>query len=264
MIKLFHEAPNSLFYYVQAKTDGDYCLVHLLEENETYRDLFKQACREREVILDNSIFELGEAFDMHRFHEWTCELEPTWYIIPDVLEDSQNTIHNARIWNDVYRQATPGKCIGVVQGKDYYDIVDCYTKLDQSIDVDMIAISFDYSMYKRLVPNPNRLMSWMLGRVTLLGLLEADGVINKNKPHHLLGTSLPVEGKFYRDYPWIYSVDTSNPVVAAIKGVAYEENFGLTHKESQKLFELINYPGDLVESGLLEHNLQEFRKYWNR
>lgn len=263
MKKLFHEAPNSLFYYVQSRTEGDYCLVHLLEEDATYRELFRKACREREVILDNSIFELGEAFDMHKFHEWTYELSPTWHIIPDALEDTEKTLKNARLWDTVYREATPGKTVGVVQGKDYYEIVHCYTELDQEINVDMIAISFDYSYYEQLVPHANKLVSWMLGRITLLGLLEKDGIINKSKPHHLLGTSLPVEGKFYKQYPWIYSVDTSNPVVAAIKGVSYEENFGLYHKESQKLFELINYPGEEVDLGLLSHNLSEFRKYWN-
>ncbi len=69
-IKIAHESPVELFYYIQSKTDYDYCLVHLLEENETYKELFVQACKEREVILDNSIFELGEAFDMKKFFDW--------------------------------------------------------------------------------------------------------------------------------------------------------------------------------------------------
>lgn len=263
MKKLFHEAPNSLFFYVQALTEGDYCLVHLLEENSTYRELFTGACREREVILDNSIFELGEAFDMHKFHKWAYELKPTWYIIPDALEDTEKTLLNARTWNSVYKEATPGKTIGVVQGKDYYEIVNCYTELDRDVNVDMIAISFDYSYYEQLVPHPNKLVSWMLGRITLLGLLEKDSIINKSKPHHLLGTSLPVEGKYYRQYPWIYSVDTSNPVVAAILDIPYEQNYGLYHKESQKLFELITHPAEKVDLGLLHYNLSEFRKYWN-
>ena len=62
MIKNFHEAPKSLFKHVQAVTSGDYALVHLFEEDPEYLQLFEEAVKSgREVILDNSIFELGEA-----------------------------------------------------------------------------------------------------------------------------------------------------------------------------------------------------------
>jgi len=262
MIKIAHESPTGLFYYIQAKTDYDYCLVHLLEEDESYKELFIKACKEREVILDNSIFELGEAFDMKEFFEWVNILEPTWYIIPDALEDSKKTIYNAYVWNQFYRPATKGKSIAVVQGKTYEEIVKCYQTLDEKLDVDMIAISFDYSLYEEMVPHPNKLVSWMLGRVALLGRLEKDGVINKLKPHHLLGCALPQEGRFYKGYDWIYSMDTSNPVVHAIKEKMYSGE-GLWTKDSQKLFELINYPGDKVNLNILNKNVELFRTWWN-
>ena len=262
MIKLAHESPVGLFYYVQARTDYDYALVHLLEENESYRKHFEDAIASgREVILDNSIFELGEAFDMKQFSEWTNKLKPTWYIIPDSLEDRAKTTYNAMQWMEFYKPTTEGKSIGVVQGKTYYDIMKCYEALDK-LGVDMIAISFDYSLYEELVPHPNKLVSWMLGRVALLGMLVKDKVINKNKPHHLLGCALPQEGQFYRGYDWIYSMDTSNPVVHAIKEISYPLD-GLTTKESQKLFELINHPAEEVNQGLLEYNIDRFRLWWN-
>jgi len=54
MIKIAHESPIGLFDFVQSKTDYDYALVHLLEENEAYHKLFVDAIAEgREVILDN-------------------------------------------------------------------------------------------------------------------------------------------------------------------------------------------------------------------
>lgn len=263
MIKIAHESPIGLFNYVQSKTDYDYALVHLLEENEAYHKLFVDAIAEgREVILDNSIFELGEAFNMKKFFNWVNELEPTWYIIPDALEDAKKTTFNAYLWNQFHRPTAKGKSIAVVQGKTYEEIVECYQTLDDKLDVDMIAISFDYSLYEQLVPHPNKLVSWMLGRVTLLGMLERDGIINKQKPHHLLGCALPQEGQFYRGYDWIYSMDTSNPVVHTIKEIAYPLD-GLMYKESQKLFELINWPADEVSEGLLEYNINNFRRWWN-
>ena len=68
MIKIYHEAPKSIFDEIQKVTDGDYCLVHLLEKDKQYLNLFKEAVgKGREVILDNSIFELEEAFDADKF-----------------------------------------------------------------------------------------------------------------------------------------------------------------------------------------------------
>ena len=124
----------------------------------------------------------------------------------------------------------------------------------------MIAISFDYSYYTHSVPHPNKYVSWMLGRVKLLGDLLRDNVINVHKPHHLLGCGLPQEFSFYKnsDYNWIYSLDTSNPVVHAIKGIEYGQE-GLWSKESQKLHELINYPEENINIDLLVSNIKKFR-----
>lgn len=263
MVKIAHESPKSIFDQVQAVTDYDYALVHLLEEDPEYLALFKQARdKGREIILDNSIFELEEAFNADKFAEWVNYLQPTWYIIPDALEDMKKTCKQAFDWNEKFKDL-PGKSIGVVQGKDYHEIKTCYHYLNDVIDVDMIAISFDYSYYTHSFPHPNKYVSWMLGRVKLLGDLVRDGVIDTSKPHHLLGCSLPIEGKFYGQYPWIYSMDTSNPVVHTIKGIQYEKNFGLYTKESQKLFELINTPESGIDVNLIKYNIREFRKYWD-
>jgi len=263
MIKIAHEAPIDIFEEVQRFTDYDYALVHLLEQNPRYRDTFEKAIKKgREVILDNSIFELEEAFEADRFVQWVERLKPTWYIVPDALEDAVKTCKQMADWNNRYSDV-PGKKIGVVQGKTYEEIVNCYKYMDNS-DVDMIAISFDYSYYTVSVPHPNKYVSWMLGRVKLLGDLLRDGVINKDKPHHLLGCGLPQEFAFYKhaDYNWIYSLDTSNPIVHALKGIEYKSD-GLWSKESQKLHELIDTDIEDIDISLVRTNIQKFRWFAN-
>ena len=263
MIKIGHEAPKSIFKQVQNVTDYDYALVHLFEEDPEYLQQFKEAKEKgREIILDNSIFELEEAFDAEKFAGWVLELKPDWYIVPDALEDAKKTCSQMASWNFKYRNL-PGKRIGVVQGKTYKQIKTCYEYMDKIADVDMIAISFDYSYYTESFPHPNKYVSWAMGRAKLLGDLLRDGIINTNKPHHLLGNALPIEGKFYGQYPWIYSMDTSNPVVHSIKNIQYQENFGLYSKQSQKLYELINEPMGNIDIDLVKYNIKEFRKYWN-
>jgi len=264
MIKIAHESPKSIFEEVQKFTDYDYALVHLFEEDEEYLRQFERAVSKgREVILDNSIFELEEAFDADKFAKWVNHLRPTWYIIPDSLENGAKTIKQAEDWFSKYKDL-PGKSIGVAQGLTYGDIVRTYQYLDE-LGVDMIAISFDYSYYNNFaVPHPNKYVSWMLGRVKLLGDLVKDGIINKDKPHHLLGCGLPQEFSFYKhaDYNFIYSLDTSNPVVHGIKGIQYNTD-GLWSKESQKLHELIDYPLDKLDINLILNNIQKFRWFTN-
>jgi len=262
MIKIAHESPKSIFSTVQKYTDYDYALVHLFEEDPEYLQQFKEAVSKgREVILDNSIFELEEAFDADKFAKWVEELRPTWYIIPDALEDATKTCTQAEMWR-INHSNVPGKSIGVIQGKTYEEIVQCYEFMDKDMDVDMIAISFDYSYYTKSVPHPNKYVSWMLGRVKLLGDLLRDGVINKDKPHHLLGCGLPQEFSFYKhaDYDFIYSLDTSNPVVHGIKGITYGSD-GLWSKESQKLFEMINQ--EVEDTNMILNNIQKFRWFTN-
>lgn len=266
MIKTAHESPISLFRDVQRVTDIDYCLVHLLEENEKYLNLFVDSVEsQREVILDTSIFELGEAFESSKFAYWVDYLRPTWYIIPDVLEDSQATQDKASEWVDEYDDDVPGKRIGVVQGKSYDEIVECYDFLNEVINVDMLAISFDYSFYEELIPTNNKYLSWMLGRFTLLNRLYSDGIIEETKPHHLLGCALPQEGLLYSktnsNWDWIYSIDTSNPIVHGLKGIRYGTE-GLSTKESTKLFTLINEPKP--QNFMWLKNVLDFRDYWNQ
>ena len=103
----------------------------------------------------------------------------------------------------------------------------------------------------------------MLGRVNLLHRLYREGYINEKKPHHLLGCALPQEGLYYRDLPFIYSMDTSNPVVHGIKNIPYIQGQGLWSKSSQELFEMINTPKDDLDMGMIASNVEQFKEFWN-
>ena len=262
MKKIYHEAPNSIFNVVQELTDGDYALIHLFEENEKYLHHFEKAkSRGREIILDNSIFELGEAFSADKFYPWIEKLLPTWYIIPDALEDAERTVKNAKEWQHI----AGCKAIGVVQGKSYEEIKWCYREIEPLVD--KVAISFDYSFFVNEELNgklPTNYHHYMYGRDALIYRLLNDEVINTNKPHHLLGCSLPQEFSSYKELDWIDSLDTSNPVVAGLKGIRYNGTKGLEDKPSQKLFTLIN--ADNIDKGIVEmikYNIECFRSIVN-
>jgi len=261
-MKISHESPLCLLDRSRDYNDYDYALVHLFETEPTYLQFFKDSLAQgRTVLLDNSIFELGTAFDSDKFAYWIKELKPTEYIIPDVLEDALGTMDNALDWKEKYSDL-PGKTIGVVQGKSYEEIVQCYDYLDNVIGVDKIAISFDYSYYLEVCPHPNKWMGYALGRVQTLTRLLNDGVINTKKPHHLLGCALPIEFLFYRkEFKWLESLDTSNPIVHALLGFGYEPG-GLDSKKSIKLIELLNTPEPSVATMYtIKHNIKYFKSY---
>ena len=261
-MKISHESPLCLLDRSRDYNDYDYALVHLFETEPTYLQFFKDSLAQgRTVLLDNSIVEKGTAFDSDKFAHWIKELQPTEYIIPDVLESALGTMDNALDWKEKYSDL-PGKTIGVVQGKSYADLVQCYDYLDNIINVDKIAISFDYSYYLEVCPHPNKWMGYTLGRVQTLTRLLNDGVINTEKPHHLLGCALPIEFMFYREgFKWLESLDTSNPIVHALLDFGYEPG-GLVSKKSIKLIELLNTPEPSVAAmHTINHNIKYFKSY---
>ena len=255
-MKIAHEAPLSIFDKVQELTDYDYFLVHLFEENEEYlAKAHECVSKGRETILDNSIFELGHAWNASRFAYWVNEMKPTYYIVPDVLDDCDKTIDSFERFMKEYPDL-PGQSIAVAQGSTYNDLVLCYNYLANDDRVDKIAMSFD-SPFFQVYGGDNQYYKMMNGRQHTINKMLEEGVINTSKPHHLLGCGLPQEFKAYKNYDWIDSLDTSNPVIHGIKGMWYDSQ-GLTNKQSVKLYTMMN--DDVNDMwGVIEYNIKTFR-----
>ena len=262
MIKTYHEAPKSIFKQVQGMTDGDYALVNLFDD-EYYINQFDP--KHRDTILDNGVFELGTAFDSDVFAGWIEKFQPTWYIVPDVLEDGEATVERFMEFISKYR-GLPGKIIGVAQGKNYNDYVKCYKAIEPYCD--KIGMSFDCSWYREGIKSDNPWIQLAGGRCRNLIRMDDAGIINRRKPHHLLGVALPQEMAHYQmfqragTFRWVDSVDTSNPVVHGLKGIAYSSD-GLLSKESQKLYTMINAEVSPTQMQTIEHNIKQFRRFCN-
>jgi len=246
--------------------DFDYALVHLFEKYPAYYTFYKNSryVYNREVLLDNSIFELGKAFDSDKFLVAAIDLQPNMFIVPDVLEDSMATVGSFKSWQadriNAVKDVCATKAIGAVQGKNWHELKECYKFM--SDNADMIAISFDFSYYQTTGEGRTHLEKWCTGRQRFIDDLINTGVWNWNKPHHLLGCSLAKEFKYYvnRNIWNIVSCDTSNPIVAAIHGLKYDADYGLDSKPSTKLADLIthNLTDDQLE--LVKYNTTMFKK----
>jgi len=258
-MKIAHEAPLSIFDKVQELTDYDYFLVHLFEENEQYlAKAHESVSKGRETILDNSIFELGTSWNPERFAYWVKEMNPTYYIVPDVLDDRDKTVDSFESFMKQYPDL-PGKIIAVSQGSTYEELVSCYNYFKNDERVDKLALSFNHPFFQDYPWDGNQYHKMVVGRQDTLGRMLEEGIINTNKPHHLLGCGLPQEFKGYTDYEWIDSLDTSNPVIHGIKDIWYSAD-GLSDKESVKLYTMMN---DDVNKhwAAIEYNIKTFRSY---
>jgi hypothetical protein len=263
-ILVSHESPLPMLESSIAYNDFDYALVHLFEKHPSYYDFFKKSLlRGRQVLLDNSIFELGKSFEGDKFAKYVEELHPSFYIVPDVLEQGYDTVKS---FADFTKQYTglPGLKIGAIQGRTYDELVDCYKYMSEYADY--IAISFDFSYYIATGRGKTKLERWCSGRQHFINDLISDGVWNWNKPHHLLGNSLPQELKYYvnNNIYNIRSVDTSNPIVAGIAGLTYNGDLGLTDKPSTKLADLIEHDPNQDQLENIYYNIRMYKEILGR
>lgn len=256
--QISHEVPLSLLEKSREFNDYDYALVHLCKEYSQYKQFFINSLRMgRKVILDNSIFELGEAFDAGEFAMFVESIQPTTYVVPDVLEGCDATIDNFENWCQEYSDL-PGLKMGVVQGKTYEELVKCYTYM--FLNADVIAISFNYSYYELTGLGHNVEQKWANGRSRLLLNLLQDNILDLNKPIHLLGCGLPQEFVAYCNVPFnIQSIDTSSPVVHGIRGIKYGDH-GLQKKHMVKLADMFQEDITPENMDVVLYNVNKFRE----
>ena len=257
MIKLSHETPLCLLGDSKNFNDYDYCLPHLLDEEEAYEEYFRQAKKEgRYIIMDNSLHELGSAYDTDRLMYWINELTPDEFIVPDVWENRDASVVNARKWASIELPEGVEK-VAVVQAQTIHEAATCYQTY-KDLGYAKIAFSYGASYYNDVVPHPNRDLGKALGRLSVISALYKTKVISQNDRIHLLGCAVPQEFGWYKGYECIESIDTSNPVMAALEGTRYN-TWGLDEKPKANMNDYFYMLGDQVNWELVTDNLTKFR-----
>ena len=303
-----HEVPLCMLEMSRSFNDYDYALVHLFKDHPEYYEFYKESVEMgRRVILDNSLYELGAAFDMKEYAEWIAKLEPTYYIIPDTFWDSKATINQAMEWmvkygNDIDPEI---RRIGVAQGATYAEIKTSYKFLSSICD----CIAFTFKFSPKMMEDPDLKLGEFLNTLTVrypgiqisgtdltiedqqaacrylvLKKLNDEGVIDHAKEHHLLGlqnTTLLYETC---EFPWVTSIDTSNPIINGFEGNAYFFNETImTHGNCERSHVFIGNSGHTKPAtqlkdvfyknqydldwqdtlGVIMHNVRAFREVVN-
>ena len=257
-MRVSHEVPIA---YLEASLDFnqyDYLLPHLYDEYEGYREFFN-INKDRYVIMDNSLHELGVPYSKGRMISIIEDIKPNEFIVPDAWEDAVTSMRQAKEWSFIELPEGVEK-VAVVQGKSLHDVIKCYQTY-KFLGYKKIAFSYGASYYNDIFPHPNKDIGKALGRQLVISKMIDMGLIGNSDRIHLLGCSLPQEFLYYNDVKQIDTIDTSNPIMAAFDGDFYQ-NWGLNHKPKTKIDEVINSEFDSDIFNTIKHNTTFF-KYIN-
>ena len=261
MIKVSHELPDNMLHMSKDINDYEYCLPHLLDNRDgIYKDHFIQAKKDgRYIIMDNSLHELGEAYVEDRLLHWINELQPDEFIVPDVWQDQIKTLVNAKRWSTIKLPKGVLK-VAVVQAENYNEATECYSILKNHHGYNKIAFSYGADWYCDEFPHSNPLVGKMMGRILTISKLYKNNIINKSDRVHLLGCALPQEFSYYKDFKFVESIDTSNPIIHGLKGIKYE-HYGLLTKDTTKIdrLEEVELTSDTLYN--INHNLIKFKQF---
>jgi len=256
-VKVSHEVPLQLLSQSKKFNDYDYCLPHLLDQYPEYEAYFRKSKQEgRYIIMDNSLHELGKAYNTKRLLYWINELNPDEFIVPDVWENAAMSVRNAKTWTSVELPEEVTK-VAVVQGKSYTEFATSYQTY-KWFGYEKIAFSYGASWFQECFQHPNPYVAKMMGRLKTITNLYKNKVISNHDRVHLLGCNLPQAFLYYKDFPFVESIDTSNPIIHGLEGIRYSEG-GLLRKSSQKIDKDFTQKVSREQIYNILHNVEMFR-----
>ena len=260
-MKISHEVPICLLEDSLWFNDYQYCLPHLLDQSEEYKDFFIRAKQNGVyIIMDNSLHELGHAYDSERLLYWINELKPDEFIVPDVWQNMKDSINNAKEWSKIELSEGVTK-VAVVQSTNLGETMNCYQTY-RNLGYQKIAFSYGAHYYTELSNHPNPNLAKALGRIYAISHLYKIRLITDDHRVHLLGCQVPQEFSWYKAMPFIETIDTSNPIMATLDGMKYDST-GLQTKPKANMNDNFYINCNQIDYELLEHNLYTFHELTN-
>ena len=261
MFKISHEVPLCLLEDSLWFNDYQYCLPHLLDQSQEYKDFFIKA-KENNVyiIMDNSLHELGHAYDSERLLYWINKLKPNEFIVPDVWQDMKGSINNAKEWSKIELPEGVTK-VAVVQAMNLSEAMSCYQSY-RDLGYQKIAFSYGASYYSELNNHPNPDLAKALGRIYMINHLYKIKLIKDDHRVHLLGCQVPQEFSWYNNMSFIETIDTSNPIMATLDNIEYHST-GLQTKPKANMNDNFYISSNEIDYELLNHNISTFKDLTN-
>jgi hypothetical protein len=261
-MKISHEVPLCLLEQSLQFNDYDYCLPHLMDKHEEYKNFFlRSKVNGRHIMMDNSLHELGVPYTDERLLYWLEKLKPNEFFVPDYWEDKTQSIVSAKKWSEIQNGFPHITFIAVVQAKSIAEAIECY-QVYKDLGYKKIAFSYGASYYNEVSAHSNKTIGKALGRIQVVNHLYNIGLIHNNDKIHLLGCSIPQEFGYHKFNSYIESIDTSNPVMAGIQGLRYNP-YGLHVKPTVNMNECFEMPLSEIDIELVNYNVEQFKQINN-
>ena len=214
-------------------------LAHMVKQSVPYREFYKEEAKNgATIILDNSSFELGdewatptELVDIYK----SLKSDNIFLMSPEVAFDGLASARAVYNFKELLSSLNLSpKLFGTVHGRSFDEVRKCYLTVNELVDY----IGFSYRIWCDDLPvkYPVPAIERGLMRITLLNTLVEEGVVNTQKPHHLLGISDPCEIYAQSHYFWIKSADSSTSYIHAKNNVWFTSNgLGTSDRVTEKI-----------------------------
>lgn len=184
---------------------GDYNLIiasEVMEAPGPHRAFWQN--REGFLIMDNGVIELGYPLPLRQLAVAAEMVHASVLVLPDTIDDANMTIKQVRFSNPEWKKLrTDTKTMGVVQGKNFAECVDCADAHVQH-GVDYLAIP------RGLTPN-------LGSRYDLTQHIASE---HPSIPLHMLGFSENIRDDIHAAVaaPTIMGIDAATPVWMGMGG----------------------------------------------
>ena len=244
------------------------CLAHQVLQDpiyaEHYRDLsMKLRVRTKRlqgtVIMDNSLWELGNPMTIEDLQK-ACEVvRPTELIVPDAFRDGPKTVELLTKFLDAIGTVLDGlpwrRNLAVAHGKDREEWLECFDTLNEHAYVHTVGL-------------PKVLDDiWTPGgRVGCLMFLEASRRIHTDahKEYHCLGLwDDPIEVLLLSRFSWLRSLDTALPIHAGLQATRFHPELGLSRRRTRRPSTYFDLPRERIMVCVkdINHNVNLLKRW---
>jgi hypothetical protein len=238
-IRLALEIPAASLRIWQPFTDLDFVLAHKVLEDRAYAEFFRLRSLDRELILDNSMHELGVSLPILDLLEACERVNATHVIAPDKLEDPAWTLEQF----NALAERNLGLNTAVVLAGDTPEEREHF--LEQTTTASLLCLPFRRSR-----------LEWFFEQ----------HLWTRRRRFHLLGMS-----SFHEVDAWAWiadqfprlnlSIDTGKPFKAGLLGRIMDDGFSLRGMPVSSA-DLLNVESiDQARAHLIQVNIQALRQH---
>jgi hypothetical protein len=203
-------APNDLLEDCALLSSYHLILAHEYIKNTKYKEFYNyRSFVGDNIILDNGAFENNESILLEKLVEITTNLAPTTVIMPDSRFNSKTTLERTALAVKAFKNRGV-RLMGVPQGNNKEDVLNCYNELLKIQEIDSIGI------YEEI------------GDVTGLGTradfceyLEKHNLVEKNIYYHALGMEENLANAVkLNKFRWLEGIDSAKPIVYGLNNLS--------------------------------------------